>query len=138
MARNISGLKKNVGHLYSKENQPTPEAKAAGHIKRIILKDIAKQLTTGTYKQALIELAKVLGVDADAIDLETAMHLKQMEKALVNGDTFAYNALMDRMKGKPVQAIQLEETKVLPSRFTIIDASESEEREKKFIANMKD
>lgn len=123
MAGNTEGLKKgNKAYQFTSENQPTPEQKAAGHIKKTLLKQIAKQLVSGNYKDQFKQVAELLGINPDAIDLETAMHIKQMQKALVEGNTFAYNAVMDRLKGKPVQAIQMEDSKVLPSRFTILPA----------------
>lgn len=132
------GLKKgNKPTQFSKENQPTPEQKAAGHKRKVLLKQIAKQIVTGGFRKALVPVAEYLGVDPDQIDLETALHLKQMEKALKKGDTFAYNALMDRLKGKPVQAIQMDDTKVLPTRYTIIGDVDAEQREAEFMEKIK-
>lgn len=128
------GLKKgNKATQFTSDRQPSPEAKKAGRIKKTLLKQIAKQIVSGTYKESLEDLAELLGVDPEAIDLETAMHLKQMEKALTKGDTYAYNALMDRLKGKPVQAIQMEDAKILPTRYTIVGTQSAEDREAEFM-----
>lgn len=96
------------GNTFSKTNQPTGKAKSAGKKKALVLKDICTQIITGQAAQSLQMLAKYLGVEVGQIDIETAMHLKQMEKALQEGDTKAYNAVMDRLKGKPKQEIELE------------------------------
>lgn len=99
---------------FSKENQPSSEAKSNGHKRKALLKDISQQFISGDSKEALKELAQYLGIDVDNIDLETAMHLKQMERALKNGDTKAYNAIMDRILGKPKQTLDLNTDNVKP------------------------
>ena len=43
------------------------------------------------------------------VDTETAITLKQAQKALKDGDTYAYNSLMDRLYGKAKQAIDINE-----------------------------
>lgn len=106
---------------FSRENQPSSKAKSEGRKKKYLLKDISKQLLAGDSKSAMEDLARYLGVDVEQIDVETAMHLKQMEKALKDGDTKAYNAVMDRIKGKPVQAIVMDEVKIKTSRY--VDAT---------------
>jgi len=41
----------------------------------------------------------------EEMTLEVAMSLKQAEKAIQKGDTSAYNSVMDRLKGRPMQEI---------------------------------
>ena len=94
-----------VSTRFSSENQPSPEAKSEGKRKGILLRAIASQLVSGQAKEALKPLAEYLEIDIDEIDLETAMHLKQMELAIKKGDTKAYNAVLDRLNGKPIQAV---------------------------------
>ena len=48
-------------------------------------------------------------------------HLKQMEKALKNADTSAYNSVMDRIKGKPIQSITIDESTIRTRRY--VDAT---------------
>lgn len=110
-------LKGNPETQFSKKNQPSATSKIEGKKKKALLKDIAGQLVSGDSKVALIELSKYLGVDVDKIDIETAMHLKQMEKAVKQGDTRAYNAVMDRIKGKPTQAIEVTETPIKTVKY---------------------
>jgi len=95
----------NKSTRFSSENQPSSDSKSTGWQQSSLLKKIASQLIDGDSKEALTELAKYLKIDVNEIDIETAMHLKQIELALKNGDTKAYNAVMDRIKGKPPQAI---------------------------------
>tara|TARA_R110002167_G_scaffold81296_2_gene222664 strand:+ start:1561 stop:1932 length:372 start_codon:yes stop_codon:yes gene_type:complete len=109
--------KGNEDTQFTPNNQPSPEAKSKGKRKALLLKDIASKLITGESKTALEDLAKYLGVEVDSIDIETAMHLKQMEKAVKNGDTRAYNAVMDRIKGRPIQAIEVTENTIKTAKY---------------------
>ena len=49
-------------------------------------------------------IKSALGIDAES--LFDAMHIKQIEKAVKSGDTSAYNAVADRVMGKPKQEIE--------------------------------
>ena len=89
---------------YSKEYQPSPESKSKPKTKTL-LKQIAGQIVTGKAVDDLKPLATYLGVDPDQIDIETLMHLKQISKAIEKGDTKAYQAVLDRLKGKPHQSL---------------------------------
>ena len=98
-------LRPNKATQFGKDNQPSPEAKSAGKKRKRILKEIAEQLITGKSKKALESLADYLGIEVDEIDLKLAMHIKMIEKVLKEGDVRAYNSIMDRLEGKPKQAI---------------------------------
>lgn len=98
-------LRPDKGVKFSKDNQPSGEAKKAGKRRAKALKDVCSQLVTGKSKEALESLAKYLGLEVDEIDIELALHLKQIQKALNEGDTKAYNSVMDRLKGRPKQEI---------------------------------
>ncbi len=90
---------------FSVENQPTGDAKSEGKKKAKLIKSIANQIVKGGVKDALVPLAEYLGLEVDEINLETVMHLKQMEKAIKDGDTNAYNAVMNRIAGKAKEFI---------------------------------
>ena len=90
---------------FSKENQPTPEAKSKGRKRKYLIKKIASEIVKGKAVDDLKPIAEYLGISADKIDIETLMHLKQIEKAIKDNDTKAYNSVMDRINGKPHQSI---------------------------------
>ena len=98
-------LKPENGVKFGKDNQPSPEAKKTGRMRKRVLKEISEQLVTGDSKEALKNLADYLGIEVDEIDLKLAMHIKMIEKVLKEGDVRAYNSIMDRLEGKPKQAI---------------------------------
>jgi len=106
---------------FSTENQPTPEAKSNGKKVKKLIREIAGELLTGGAKENLKVLAVFLGLDIEQIDIETAMHLRQIEKAIKEGDTHAYNAVMDRLKGKAIQAITTEDKTVKATGFYLIE-----------------
>lgn len=115
---NDKNLKKgNKETQFSSENQPSAKAKSEGIKKKYLLKDISNQLLQGDSKKAMESLAEYMGVDVDRIDVELAMHLKMMERALKEGDVKAYNSVMDRIKGKPVQAITMEELNIKATKY---------------------
>ena len=90
---------------FTSDSQPSGEAKSRGKKKAKLIKDIATQIVKGGVKDALKPLANYLGLEIDQINLETVMHLKQMEKAIKNGDTNAYNAVMNRIAGRAKEFI---------------------------------
>lgn len=45
------------------------------------------------------------GIKEEDVTIRMVMDFRQIEKAILKGDTQAYNAIMDRSYGKPVQAI---------------------------------
>lgn len=90
---------------FTSKNQPDPELKSKGWKKKMLLKDIAEQIVKGGAVDDLKPIADYLGVSQENIDVETLMHLSQISKAIQKKDTQAYNAVLDRLKGKPMQAI---------------------------------
>ena len=83
---------------FSKDSQPSGEAKSRGKKKAKLIKDIATQIVKGGVKDALKPLAVYLGLEIDEINLETVMAIK-------NGDTNAYNAVMNRIAGRAKEFI---------------------------------
>jgi len=100
---NLDNLKN--AKKFTSERQPSPEAKSKGKKKQLFLKDIASQIVGGQAVEDVKPIAEYLGIPESQIDIETLMHLKQMQKAIEKGDTKAYQAVLDRLKGKPRQEI---------------------------------
>lgn len=92
---------------FSSTNQPDPKLISKGHKRGQLIKKIASQIVKGGVREDLIPLAEYLGVDPDKIDLETLLHLTQMHKAIKEGDTSAYNAIMNRILGKPTEFVEI-------------------------------
>ncbi len=65
------------------------------------------------------KLAEVYGVDVEDISLEAAMDFMQVTKAIQSKDTQAYNAVKDRVYGKPKQEIQQHNTHEQGSVLTL-------------------
>jgi len=102
----MSNLKRgNKATQFTSDKQPSGKAKSEGHKRKLLLKEIAEQIVTGDALSDLKPLARYFGVAEDEIDIETLMHIAQMDKAIKEQDTRAYIAVMDRLKGKPEQSI---------------------------------
>ncbi len=71
--------------------------------RKLILQDI---LELKLNEKVASKIAKAYGVDAKDISLEVAMDFMQVNKAIESKDTQAYNAVKDRVYGKPKQEIQ--------------------------------
>lgn len=97
------------GVQFTSENQPSPKAKSLGHKRKRALKDLAEALITGEGLEKAKRIADSVGVELglDEFTLENVMTLRQIEKALAKGDTPAYNAAMDRLRGKAVQSLDV-------------------------------
>lgn len=90
---------------FSKKNQPTPEAKSAGWKKRRILKDLLELTTGATFNNSTTDYraltAKYFGIPETEVTVRMVMDFRQVEKAILSGDTAAYVAVNDRAYGKP-------------------------------------
>jgi len=83
----MSNLKRgNKETQFTSERQPSGEAKSEGHKRKLLLKEISEQLVSGEALSDLKPLARYLGVSENEIDIETLMHLKQIEKAIKEQD----------------------------------------------------
>jgi len=100
---------RNDGKKFSKEYQPSGEAKSKGKRKKRVLKDLAEALVSGEGLEKAKKTAAEVGLDLldDEYSLEITMTLRQVEKALKKGDTSAFSAAMDRLRGKPKQISEI-------------------------------
>lgn len=103
-------LKKgNKATQFTSENQPSPEAKSLGRRKKRTLKELAEIVVEGKGLEKAKQIAKRLGIplEDDEFTAELIMTLRLIEKAINLGDVSAYSAVMDRMKGKPKQSVDV-------------------------------
>lgn len=96
---------------FTKENQPPPEVKKAGWARRKALKELIEfQMCgklEGSKKDYPALTASFYGIDVKDVTIRMIMEFRQIEKAILKGDTGAFNAVMDRAVGKAKQAIEL-------------------------------
>jgi hypothetical protein len=109
-----------IGTRFSSDNQPTGEAKSAGHKKRRMLKDILELTFAGPKGSKLKKTAAAyLGLPEEEITVEDMLNFRQIERAIGKSNTFAYMAVMDRAFGKPVQAIKPEDDEGFKIKVTL-------------------
>ena len=84
--------------------------------RKLILQEI---LELKLNEKVASKIAKAYGVDAKDITLEAAMDFMQVNKAIESKDTQAYNAVKDRVYGKPKQEIQQHNTHEQGSVLTL-------------------
>lgn len=110
---NINGT---MGKQFTSEYQPSPESKRLGRLKKRTLKDLSNLVISSEHiggKAVIKFVATFLGIPEEEvkeehITMEMAMHLRQLEKAIKTGDTYAWNSLMDRIYGRAKQTIGVE------------------------------
>lgn len=89
------------------------EAKKKGWAEKRLLKNLLNIITdkkfnakqNSDWRQLASEF---FGIPAEEITVETMMEFRQFEKAINNGDTYAYNAIKDRVYGKPKQSLDID------------------------------
>lgn len=99
---------------FSKENRPD-EAKRIAGIKKAAEKkrftrDVMKGMLTINYKfaegtQLKQQLVHSFGDGILEMSVAEIMVLQQMQRAILKGDTYAFNSLMDQALGKPMQSV---------------------------------
>lgn len=104
--KRLENLKKAVP--FSKDNQPSSEAKKKGWANKKLIKEISELTISGTANEIAEKVGEYFGIEPKDIDHETLADLRQLEKAIRKGDTQAYNAYKDRLRGKASQPVDLE------------------------------
>jgi cytolysin (calcineurin-like family phosphatase) len=108
MADKNDNLRPNPATQFSSTNQPSGKAKSEGKKKAKLLKEIAAMPVTDTLYSKIKKVADMMGLTQEDVNIELAMHLKQMQNAIDEGDVRSYTALFDRLKGKPKQDISVD------------------------------
>jgi len=95
------------GVKFSKDYQPSKEAMSRGQRKRRTLEALARTAITGQALTQAKELSDKLGLGLanNEITLEILLILTQVRKAVIESDTAAFNACLDRLIGKAPQTI---------------------------------
>ena len=101
---------------FSKDNQPSPEAKRKGHQKKKALRDMGELLASGkVFDEIEVDgksmsqlISDMYGVPIEEVSLTVLAGLRQLQKAITDGDTKAFTAFMDRVEGRPKQSIEIE------------------------------
>ena len=94
-----------TGRKFSKDYQPSGEAKSAGKRRAKTLREflsmpLRKGKMAEEYEEFLKECISVYGVSKEDIDIRLFMEMRMTSMAL-KGDVQAYKALLDRAIGKP-------------------------------------
>lgn len=92
------------GKKFSAANQPSKEKKKAGWARRNALKDIlnisVNRMFEGTKKNYTQLAAAFLGIPVKEVSLRMVMEYRQIEKAVLQGDTSAFEAVYNRAYGR--------------------------------------
>lgn len=92
---------------FTKENQPSRESKRLGWAKKNALKDILNLSTgkifDGEKKNYRKLAATYLGIPEKDVTIRMVMEFRQIEKAIKDGETSAFNAIFDRAYGRVKQ-----------------------------------
>ncbi len=95
---------------FSADSQPSGENKGKGRLKKYRGRDLLKTILAMDFKgmgpEFKNKLADYYGLDAEEITNEGALILSQLITAIQKGDTFAFNAIMDRAYGKPKELME--------------------------------
>lgn len=97
--------------------QPSNEAKKAGWDKRkkgkMMIQAFLELPFKGAKDKALIkDMCEYFGFDAENITNEVMLVMRQIEKAIKKNDTVAFQAIMDRVYGRPKQTTEITKPKV--------------------------
>ncbi len=126
------------GNRFGKDNQPSHNKRSMGQKKRRtreqLMKDMMQSKPSREFLESLMPIITKLGIDPDTVDNELMMHLRQLQKAIQEGDVRSYTALLDRFVGKPKQEHDVNQKSDID--FNILgwlppetDSTEDEEKE---------
>lgn len=99
-----------AGKKFTKDYQPAPKAKSEGWKKRRFSRDLIKEMLNGKFKftdksQVKKNLIQSFGEEVVDLTIGELMTLRQMHKAISEGDHNAYKTLVDQALGNPKQEV---------------------------------
>jgi hypothetical protein len=108
---------------FSKEYQPSSEAKKKGWAKKKTAQELAKAVLELSFKGMKDSglkktAAEYFGIPEKVLTVEMMLLFRQAEKAIQKADTQAFNAIMDRAFGKPKEKVELGGANGAPLSFT--------------------
>lgn len=103
---------KETGKCFSASNQPDPELLRKGWARKRALKQLLKVQNPGMFHGSKTDYVSVVAAffnipeeHKDLVTVRMIMDYRQIEKAVLKGDTYAYEAVLNRVYGKPAQAL---------------------------------
>lgn len=98
------------GNPFTTKNQPTGKQKSEGWLKKKLLKDMLGLSTSANFQGSKTDYRKLtaeyLGIQEKEVTIKMVMEFRQIEKAILKGDTSSFNSIMDRAFGRPKQALE--------------------------------
>jgi hypothetical protein len=110
-----AGVKNRVGpkdgKKYSKDYQPSSDAKKKGWAKKKFERDLLKDMLNLPYKflpdsKVKQQLKEAFGPYITNMTVGQVMALQQFQKAILKGDTYAFATLMNQVFGMPNQKLE--------------------------------
>lgn len=99
-----------IDKRFSSTNQPDPAKQKATKAKKKVFRELIREMLNGKYKFAddsQIKKQLVTAFGPEILNKTTGeiMILQQMQKSILKADSQSFMALLDRVEGRPVQAI---------------------------------
>jgi hypothetical protein len=108
----LKGIEGGIPFGHPDNPQPSREAKVLGHLKKKTGMELARALLEMSFndieadsnlKQRVADFYKI---PVEEVNVQLVMHFKQIEKVATTGDTYAYQAFLNRALGMPKQVTE--------------------------------
>lgn len=123
-AKRLSNLKNTDATKFTSAKQPSGKNKSLGKRKKKFTTQVYKEILSMPYaftpdSQIKRQLIKAFGNQITGMNIGEVLGLQQIQKAILKGDTPAFNSLMDRAFGKPPQSIDIDANITANSKVTV-------------------
>lgn len=99
----VKSVESSTSFLLSKEKDVT---RSVWHRKKEMLKGLTGMIVNDNMSGISQKIAVAFGIPSESIDLVTLADLRQLENAIIDQDTSAYNVVMDRLNGNNLSVLQ--------------------------------